>query len=168
TDALSPDIVRSARQILTVSQSIEAFRLGRHGTAYVEGAVQKLTHSAGTPDVPLGHAVYLAATWIEPRYSLLAEAKHYRRFFPLLANVSTARAREFSLVQYSAPPTTEEPWTDTELEGFNTCVTGGRLRPAFHFDRARSAYAWIGHYRTFAESVANERCTVSAENENRV
>ena len=168
TDALSPDIVRSAQRIFTASQSVEVFRIGEHGTAYVEGAVQKLVHPSGTPDLAPGHAVYVAATWVEPRYSVLAEGKHYRRFFPLLANVSTARAREFSAVQYSTPPTTEEVWTDTELEGFNTCVTGGRLRPAVHFDRTRSVYAWLGHYRTYAESVANERCEVSAENENRV
>lgn len=167
--ALSQDVTRTADRILTASQSLELIRLGEGATVYLEGAIQKLSHrDAGEPDLSLGHAVYLAGTFIDPRYSLIVEAKHYRRFFPLSANVSVARAREFAQVQYSAPPTTEEIWNDTQTENFNVCVTGGRLRGEVHADRSHSVYAWLGHYRSYAESVTNESCEIAAENENRV
>lgn len=168
-DALSPDLVRSAGRIVTASQSVELPRVLDHGSVYVEAALQKLSHAdAEQPDLPLGHALYLAASWAERRFSILAEGKHYRRLFPLSANVSTARAREFSLLQYNAPPTTEETWNDTEFGNFNTCVTGGRLRADAHVRPHHTVYGWIGHAVTFAESVTNLECDTDARNANRV
>ncbi|HEY8943713.1 MAG TPA: DUF6029 family protein, partial [Polyangiaceae bacterium] len=168
-EALSPDVTRTADRMLTASQSVNLPRILQRGSVYVEAALQKLSHD-GTdePELSLGHAVYLAATWAEPAFSLLLEGKHYRRFFPLTANVGSSRAREFALLQYSAPPTTAETWNDTEFGNFNTCVSGGRVRADAHLRRGHTVYGWLGHYRSFAESVSNAECDTSARNENRV
>ncbi len=165
---LALDVVRTAQQITTVSQSVELVNLLQHGGLYVEAATQKLSHRAGDPTaIAQGYALYGTASWVSKAFSLLAEAKHYRRFFPLLANISTARAREFSGVQYSAPPTTEEIWNDTQFGSFNTCVSGGRLKGELHVTRAMSTSAWVGRYVSSAESASNDRCDSGAR-ENRV
>ena len=166
---LSNDIVRSADRITTGSASFELADLGGHGGAYLEVALQDLHHAdSSTPKLDLGQAVYLSVNVLAGPLSLLFEGKHYRRFFPLLANVSPLRAREFSMLAASAPPTTEALFIDTAFEGFNTCVTGGRLRPDVALSRIVSVYAWAGYYQSFAESVANETCEVSKETRNRV
>jgi len=168
-ETLSRDVVRSAERILTASQSVELVRVGDAGNVYVEAALQKLSHGeAASREPELGHAVYLAASWADQAFSVLVEAKHYRRFFPLLANVSTSRAREFSLLQYNAPPTTEEVLNDTQFENFNTCVTGGRVRGEAHLTRRDSARAWLGRYSTWAESVSNTDCELRRAYENRI
>ena len=167
--ALSRDVVRSAERILTASQSFELVQIGEAGNVYVEAALQKLSHGELASREPeLGHAVYLAASWASEAFSVLVEGKHYRRFFPLLANVSTSRAREFSLLQYNAPPTTEDVGNDTQFENFNTCVSGGRIRGEAHLTRTDSARAWLGRYSSWAESVANTDCEIRADYENRV
>lgn len=167
--ALGPDAVRTADRIVTASQSLDLPRVAEHGSLYLEAALQKLGHDgANEPRLPLGYALYGSASWVERRFSVLLEGKHYRGFFPLAANVSTARAREFAQLQYSAPPTTEELWNDTEFGNFNTCVSGGRVKGEAHVSRAHSAVAWLGHYRSFAESASNEECDTKAKHENRI
>jgi hypothetical protein len=79
-----------------------------------------------------------------------------------------ARAREFSLLQYNAPPTTEDLGNDTQFENFNTCVTGGRIRGEAHLTRSDSARAWLGRYSSWAESASNTDCEIRADYENRV
>lgn len=166
---LASDLVRAAGRVVTASQSFELPSIGQHGSLYTELALQQLANSAGDTESPrAGYAAYLAASWAEARYSLIAEGKHYRRFFPLSANVSPGRARELSLLQYSIPPTTEEVWNDTEFGAFNTCVSGGRVRAEAHVQARRSVYAWLGHYRSFAESAANDACEITPRNENRI
>jgi hypothetical protein len=96
------------------------------------------------------------------------EGKHYRRFFPLQANLDVGRAREFSLVQYNAPPTTGAFWLDTEFEGFNTCVSGGRARADVQVGKDESLFAWVGRYYSWNESVSNEECRVTSDNKNSV
>jgi hypothetical protein len=168
-EPLGRDTVRSAGRILTASQSAELVRLGDAGSAYVEAALQKLSEQSARAEAPpLGHAVYLATSWVDDDFSVLVEGKHYRRFFPLLANVSTARAREFSQVQYNAPPTTEEVTNDTQFENFNTCVTGARVRGEARASAKSSVHASLGHYRTWAESASNSRCEIRPEFENRI
>jgi len=173
-DPLGADVVRQADTILTGSQSVEVPDIAGHGDGYVEVAVQRLddkNRDSSSFDADLldaGYAAYGAFTLIELPVTLMLEGKHYRRFFPLRANVNTALAREFSLVQYSAPPTTEAFWVDTEFEGFNTCVTGGRAKGDVHLGKDESVFAWVGHYRTWAERALNEPCEVSRANENRV
>ncbi len=172
-DPLNPDVVRQADRILTASQSVEIPDIDSHGDAYLEVAYQSLKDS--DPDagqsrelIDPGYAIYGAVSVIELPFSLLIEGKHYRRFFPLRANVDLSRSREFSGVQYSAPPTTGAFWIDTEFEGFNTCVTGGRAKSDVHVGKDESLFAWVGHYYTWAESVSNDGCEISDENLNRV
>jgi hypothetical protein len=54
------------------------------------------------------------------------------------------------------------------MEGFNTCVTGGRAKGDVEVGKDEDLYAWIGHYWTWAESVTNEHCEIADENLNRV
>jgi hypothetical protein len=174
-EALSPDLVRSARRIVTASQSVETTSRGGAISAYLEVAGQKLSDiggdtgdTAARPEIDAGHALYATATLVEAPWAFLLEAKHYRRFFPLYANVSTARAREFSQSAWSAPPTGEAPYVDTEFEGFNTCVSGARLRTDAELARGISAFGWLGYWQTFAERGVNERCETGDENQNDV
>jgi len=174
-DALSPDLVRSARRIVTASQSVETSSKGGAVSAYIEAAGQKLSDIGGNsgdaaarPEIDAGLALFGSATIVEAPWVFSLEAKHYRRFFPLYANVSTARAREFSTIAWSAPPTGEAPYIDTEFEGFNTCVTGARLRTDSELARGISAFGWLGYWQTFAERGVNERCDTGDEHQNDV
>ncbi|HEY4156736.1 MAG TPA: hypothetical protein VGM29_01520, partial [Polyangiaceae bacterium] len=152
----------------TASASLEFADLAGHGAAYLELALQNLGNRVSGTALEPGQALYASVSVEEGALTLLAEGKHYRRFFPLDANVSTLRAREFGLLAASAPPTTEALYTDTEFENFNTCVSGGRLRSDVRLSSALSAYAWAGYYQSYAESVANDACAVSRNNENDV
>jgi hypothetical protein len=168
-DSLSSDVVRSADRIFTFSQSAELTSEAATESLYLEAAGQKLSHPpSATRDFDAGYAVYGAATLIRRPWIVLLEGKHYRRFFPLYANVDLGVAREFSLLAMSAPPTTEESYVDTEFEGFNTCVTGGRARYDVAASKSASLFGWLGYYQTFAESVSNERCEISDANRNTV
>jgi hypothetical protein len=143
-------------------------------TVYVEAAGQKLadirsaTDARAEADIDAGHAVYGSATVVEFPWVFLLEAKHYRRLFPLYANVNTASAREFSLLAWNAPPTGEAPYVDTEFEGFNTCVSGARLRTDSELARGVSVFGWLGYWQTFAERAVNERCEISDDKQNDV
>ncbi len=161
-EPLSADVVRSSEQILTASQSAELPDLGGHGAAYLEAAIQNLDR------LDPGYAIYGSLTLIELPLTVLAEAKHYRRFFPLSANVKLSRAREFNLVQYSAPPTAEAFWVDTLYESFDTCTTGGRVKADLQLGRDESVFVWVNRSYSWAESVANEDCDTSDRNLNRV
>ena len=166
---LASDVVRSADRIATGSASFELADLGGHGGAYLEIALQDLRHAdPSTPKLSPGQAWYLSVNVLSGPLSVLFEAKHYRRFFPLLANVSPLRARELSTLAASAPPTTEALFIDTAFQSFNTCVSGGRLRADLQLSAIASAYAWAGYYESFAESAANETCRVGHDTRNRV
>jgi len=166
---LANDVVRSADSISTGSASFELADLGGHGGAYLELALQDLHHAdSSTPNLALGQAAYLSVNVLAGPLTLLFEGKHYRRFFPLLANISPLRAREFSMLAASAPPTTEALFVDTAFEGFNTCVSGGRLRADLALSRIVSVYSWAGYYQSFAESLANESCEVSKNTRNSI
>jgi hypothetical protein len=171
--ALSPGVVRSAEAVRTGSVSLNAPDLDGHGAAYVEVALQDLVYpsafaGSGTELPGRGHAVYGNLSVTGRPITVTAEMKHYRRFFPLLGNVDTVRAPEYTVLQYNTPPTTEPFWVDTEFEGFNTCVTGGRVRTDVEVGPGTNVYGAVGHYRTWAESVANEQCDTADTNLNRV
>jgi Family of unknown function (DUF6029) len=164
---LANDVVRSSKRIATGSASVELADLGGHGAAYVELALQDLRPAdSTTPKLDIGEALYLNVTVLGGPLSLNFEGKHYRRFFPLLANVSPLRARELSTLAASAPPTTEALFLDTEFESFNTCVSGGRLRGDLALSDVASVYAWAGYYESFAESAANDACRVGRDTRN--
>ncbi|HEY3496685.1 MAG TPA: hypothetical protein VGK73_18425 [Polyangiaceae bacterium] len=165
--ALSPDYVRSAERITTVSQTLE-LTTGDGAAAFaLEAASQKLWQDDGA-ELPAGYAFYGTASLAFSPVVILVEAKHYRRLFPLLANVSVARAREFSQVAWSAPPTAEASYIDTEFDNFNTCVSGGRGRGDVELARGVSVFGWFGYFESFAESVPNDRCEIGESTRNRV
>jgi len=165
--ALTSDTSRTARTITTVSQSLEVPKLLQHGSLYAEFALQKLaTENSKAPD--LGHALYLTASWVTQKLSVILEGRNIRRLFPLSANVSNSRAREFSTLQYNAPPTTEELWNDTQFGNFSLCTTGARLKAEYYTTRNQSVFGWFGHHRSYSESVVNDHCEVGKRNENQV
>ena len=165
--ALSPGVVRSAETISTGSISVNVPDFDEHGAGYIEVAGQDLESPTGA-EIDPGYAVYSSLSLIERPVTATVEAKHYRRFFPLSASVDIGRAREFGVVQYSAPPTTEAFWIDTEFESMNTCVTGGRAKADVEVGKDESVFAWVGRYHTWAETVANEACDTADSNLNRV
>lgn len=158
--ALSNDSVRSADAIVTLSQSLELASADGSASFQVEAATQKLGQNDGGRELPAGHAVYASATFALAPVVLLVEGKHYRRFFPLLANVNVANAREYAQLAWSAPPTAEASFVDTEFGSSNTCVTGGRARGDVALARGVAVFGWFGFFETFAE-VANDRCEIA-------
>lgn len=167
--SLATDIVRSAGRINTGGVFVDLPRLTDELSLYVEYAHQNLSDFRGVSRGGVsGDAVYASLNYIRRPFAVTFEGKHYRRFFPLLANIDVGRAREFTPVQYSAPPTTEAIWNDTEFEGFNTCVTGGRSKFDWEAGDNESLFAWVGYYNTWAETGAAGSCEVNDDNLNRV
>lgn len=165
---LASDLVRTASVVDTGGVYLDVPSVG-DGAFYVEYAHQRLSSFRGVERTAAsGDALYARGSWhIEP-VSLTAEARHYRAFYPLRAHVDVGRAPEFAPVQYSAPPTTEDIWIDTEFEDFNTCVTGGRGRVDVELAARTSVFAWVGRHDTWGESAALGRCDPRDENLNRV
>ncbi len=166
--ALSPDTVRAAERIVTASQSLDLPRLGENAALYVEGALQKLDRIGGRAALEQGYGLYASLSVSAAPLRFALEGKHYRRLFPLLANVSIARAREFSLLAYSAPPTTEALDTDTEFENSNTCTSGARLKADARLGSSVELQTWLAHYRTWAETASNDACVTEPRYENRI
>jgi hypothetical protein len=165
---LSDDLVRSAGRVATLSQSVELPRLLQNLSVYGELAFQHLGERAATTRFDPGYGFYGSAAYTPKDVALTLEGRHYRRLFPLSANVKLARAREFSSLSYNQIPTTEPEDTDTEYESMNTCVSGARLRGDFTLRRGVRALGSVSHYLTYAESSANEACAVSDRQLNRV
>jgi len=156
--ALSPDSVRSASTITTFSESATLTTSDGRGSLSLEGAGQKLARSDELEELPLGYALYASGSYDLSPVVLLVEARHYRRLFPLYANVNVANAREFSQVAWNAPPTTEAPYVDTEFGNFATCVSGGRARADYGLARGITAFGWLGYWQSFSEIQPNDRC----------
>jgi len=165
---LSEDLVRSAPRILTLSQSVELTRLVPDLSIYGELALQHTAARAPTAPIDPGYGLYASASYTPKNIALTLEGRHYRRLFPLSGNVKLARAGEFSSLSYNQVPTTELEDNDTEFERMNTCVTGARLRGDFTLARGTRALGSLAHYLTYAESGANETCTITAEQANRI
>lgn len=174
--------VRGAGQVRNVSTSLTIPYILGHGSFYLEVAAQQqrnqqppagydpATGFVKTPEDDVdGHALYASATANAGPFALTVEGKHYRKFFPLTANIDTAKsqAAEFSLIQYSAPPTTLPVYVDTEANYFNTCVTGGRSRLDARVTDDLLVYGWVGRYATWGES-ASAACEIVDENRNDV
>jgi Family of unknown function (DUF6029) len=166
--ALHPDAVRSATDIATVSQSATLSTSDSRGGIAVEAAEQKLAYDNPALGMPTGYGVYATGSYDLSPLVLLVEGRHYRRLFPLYANIAIDSAREFSQVAWNAPPTTEAQYIDTEFGNFATCVSGGRGRADYAIARGISAFGWVGYWQTFAEVAANERCVTARELRNDV
>jgi len=165
---LSQDLVRSAERIVTLSQSVEVPRLAEDLALYAEAAFQHLQERDELARLDAGYGVYASASYTPKDLALTLEARHYRRLFPLSANVKLARASEFSSLSYNQVPTTEPEDNDTELEGMNTCVSGARLRGDVTLGRGVRALGSLAHYLTYAESGSNEACAITSQQLNRV
>ncbi|MCA9629742.1 MAG: hypothetical protein KC766_18835 [Myxococcales bacterium] len=164
-DPLNSDTVRTAKHVFVGSQSLDIPRVGDFGAAYIEAAVQSLD---GPANIDAGHALYASFNIFADPVTILLEGKHYRRFFPLSANVDLNHAREFNLVQYNAPPTTEVFYNDTQFETFNVCVSGGRAKTDFHAGKDEDLFVWLGYYNTWSESASNDQCDIADDKRNRV
>jgi hypothetical protein len=166
--ALSGDLVRSAERIVTLSQSVELPRLASDLSLYGEAAFQHLAPRDALTRLDPGYGVYASLSYTPASVALTLEARHYRRLFPLSANVKLARASEFSSLAYNQVPTTEPEDNDTELEGMNTCVSGARLLGDVTLRPGVRALGSLAHYLTYAESSPNQACIISEARLNRV
>ncbi|EYF05871.1 hypothetical protein [Chondromyces apiculatus] len=146
-----------------------------HGDAYVEVVGQQLRDGhldlTRTPAEDLsGYAVYASANARGGPLTLALEGKHYRRFFPLAANIDADPisgvgfgAPEFSLVNYSQPPTAEPIYIEP-IGAPNVCITAGRARADYRFRPDSAVYAWLGRYVSWSElDPENETCDTSRE-----
>jgi hypothetical protein len=159
--ALHPDAVRAASEITTLGQSMTVTTTDGKGALGVQGVEQKLNYDDPALSMPAGYGVYASGSYDLSPLVLLVEGRHYRRIFPLYANINVDSAREFSQVAWSAPPTTEAEYIDTEFNNFATCVSGGRARGDYAITRALTAFGWLGYWQTFGEVAANERCVTA-------
>jgi len=168
------DPTLSHDRIINASGSINVPSIAKHGDLYVEVAGQNLgagKSGASTPDLS-GYAVYANATITGGPMSVSLEGKHYRDFFPLSANIDTSSpgfgAPEFALVAYSQSPTAEPIYTQIVRGGSpNVCVTGGRGRVDYRFNRAASVYAWLGRYASWSEipGALDKGCEIGTESQ---
>lgn len=174
-DFSSTDPSREHDRILNYSGYVSVPSIAKHGDLYVEVAGQSMREghlaASGNPQPNLdGYAVYAAASITGGPVSISLEGKHYRNFFPLSANIDISTpgfgAPEFSLVTYSQPPTAEPIYTEVVSGGSpGVCVTGGRGRVDYRFDRHNSAYAWVGRYTSWSEVPGldlGKGCTIAA------
>jgi hypothetical protein len=161
--------------IRTFSGSVTLPNLGKHGDLYVEVAGQQLRD--GQPVRVLeevvrdrdltGYAVYGAGTVRGGPVSVSLEGKHYRRFFPLSANVDDVTlgfsAPGFQLLTYNSPPTAEPIYVEP-IGAPQVCNTGGRARVDYRFTPHLSVYGWLGHYVSFSEiDAVNNDCSTEPE-----
>src|SRR5262249_12289327 len=151
-DFNSSDPSKEHDRILNYSGTLNIPSILKHGDLYVEVAGQSMRngHTAQTADLD-GYAVYGAASITGGPVSISLEGKHYRNFFPLSANIDAVTpgfgAPEFGLVTYSQPPTAEPIYTEVVSGGSpGVCVTGGRARIDYRFNREASVYTWLGRY----------------------
>jgi hypothetical protein len=157
--------------IRTVSGTINFPNIGKHADLYVEVAGQQLRNGqvrSGEREADYdGYAIYGSGTVRGGPVSVSLEGKHYRRFFPLSANVDAANlgfsAPEFQLLSYNSPPTAEAIYVEP-LGASQVCNSGGRARVDYRFNPHWSVYTWLGHYVSFSESqAANDNCLTDDE-----
>jgi hypothetical protein len=123
--------------ITMVGQSLEAPTLGGHGKLYIEVAGQQRQGSV-SGDNESGNALYAAVSMNAGPLTNTLEIKSNRNFYPVPA---AAIPTEFNTVTYSFIPPAETPTIlDTELNYFNACVNGGRLRSDFRVSDSVLAY----------------------------
>lgn len=165
---------RSHNQIRTFSGSLNVPSILGHGDLYVEVAGQQLRdgHVSGIdangaasqrqPDIS-GYAVYANANFGFGPVQISLEGKHNRKFFPLGSNIDVTTpgfsAPEYSVVAYSAPPTVEPIYLEP-IESPNVCITGGRMTANYKYDEHTAVYGWLGRYRSYTETPANDLCQV--------
>ena len=177
-DFSTTDPSKKHNRIVNVSGAVNVPSLAKHGDLYVEVAGQHMGDgqvtalAKGAPvreDNLAGYAIYANASITGGPVSVSLEGKHYRNFFPLSAHIDTVTpgvaAPELALVTFSQPPTAEPIYTQIVGGGSpGVCVTGGRGRVDYRFDRHTSVYAWLGRYASWSEKPAalDNGCEVTA------
>ncbi|MFO0755818.1 MAG: hypothetical protein U0359_04975 [Byssovorax sp.] len=181
-DFSASDPSRQHNTVLTYSGSITIPDIKKHGDLYVEVAGQSLRDgrlplpgadgSVGDKARDLsGYAVYASGSVSAGPLSVSLELKHYRSLFPLSANVDTVtpgfRGPEFGILTYNSPPTAEPIYTQP-LGSPNMCITGGRGRADYRFNKETSVYAWLGRYSSWSEyDPSNYDCATTEDKETR-
>jgi hypothetical protein len=156
--------------VTNFSQSIGIPDFDGHGAGYVEVAYQHRDHPGVAHVVDPGYAVYGSLSVIQRPVTVLLEMKHYRRFFALKPNrLNRAATKEFQIVQYSTPPTTEPIWEDAFFNYMTSCITGGRLRTDVEASDNDTLFGWVGRYDTWAASSAvNQECKTGDDRLDRI
>lgn len=168
---------RMHSSIRTISASASLPSIARHGDFYVEIARQQLGDGRATVvedgevtsrlESNTGFAVYANGSVRGGPVTLTLEGKHYRRFFPLSANIDTGSkgfgAPEFNLISYNSPPTAEPIFVEP-IGSPQVCNTGGWARVDYRFSPRVAANAWVGHYTSFSElDAVNNDCKTDDE-----
>lgn len=163
---------RNAGDMINASVGINVPDIVQHGSFYFEGALQTLERPILTADASAethysqidqlarlsgGKALYALLTLYQGPVTLNLEGKHYDRFYPLAASISR-ESTEFLPLQYSAPPTTEFIWSDTQFNTFNVCVTGGRARLDVKAHKSLLLYSSLGGYVSHSERADAVTC----------
>ena len=118
----------AASEVFVGAQSLEIPSLWKHGSLYVEAAVERRHHDETANDNASGNALYAALTTTFGRLTNTLEVKSYRNFYPVTGAIDQTRASAFSNVAYTTVPSAEVVTQDSAFGFFNACVNGGRLR----------------------------------------
>lgn len=158
-------------QIRNVSATLNVPSLWDFGNAYLEVAGQHQTQGRVSaigpsgivrePDLT-GYAVYANVNVHGGPLAATLEAKHYRRFFPLAANVDPGGppfgAPELNLLAYSLSPRAESIYTEP-IGAPDVCISGGRARVDYSAARDRKVYGWVGRSVSWSElDPTNSEC----------
>jgi hypothetical protein len=161
-DFNTTDPSKEHNRIVNMSGSLTVPSILKHGDLYLEVAGQQMGDghvievSGKSKQDLAGYAVYASGGVTGGPVSVSLEGKHYRNYFPLSAHIDTQTAGfgapEFALVTYSQPPTAEPIYTEIVGGGApNVCVSGGRGRVDYRYNRETSVYAWLGRYSSWSE-----------------
>jgi hypothetical protein len=150
---------------INFSGSLNVPNIAKHGDAYVEVAGQQLRD--GSVDNSSGYAVYVNANAHGGGFNVALEAKHYRSFFPIGANVdSTTKgsgAPEFSVLAYSQPPIAEPIYTEPVSGGApSLCISGGWANVDYRFSPAAKVFGWLGGYASWSD-LESENCQIDSK-----
>ncbi len=152
---------RNATEVDVVAQSVEVPKLGKLGSLFLVGAIQR-RHYDFNPNQngagAEGNAIYGSYSGTYGPVTNTFEFKSYRNFRPILAGVNGARAGAFAFVSYATPPTTEVLTQDNlGTNDFNACVTGGRLRTDIRMTKHLLTYVQ-GIYEVTKSEQAGTTC----------
>ena len=131
-----------ASEIFLAGQSLEVPSLWKHGSLYVEAAVQRRRHDTQPNDPAAnGNALYASLTTNAGHFTSTLEVKSYRNFYGVTGAVDQTRASAFSNVAYNNIPSAELVTQDSAIGFFNACVDGGRLRTDYRLTHQLLLYA---------------------------
>lgn len=175
----TPDASRSHDTIATFSQTIRIPPIAKTFDGYLEVAEQRMLEgrvidvdsrdgniTQRERDIQ-GFALYANTNFTFEHVTATFEAKHYRSFFTLGANIDTATlgfgAPEYSVVAYNRPPNAESIYTEP-INSPDLCVTGGRGKVDTRLTDKAKVFGWLGRYTSWSEvDPGNNLCDDSDE-----